>query len=65
METVFMQRNCGAALLVAALAAEGSSVIRDCSFIRRGYEDIGGDFKKLGGLITEDTGTVFYENIQL
>ncbi len=27
--------------------------------------DIGGDFKKLGGLITEDTGTVFYENIQL
>ena len=55
----------GAALLVAALAAEGSSVIRDCSFIRRGYEDIGGDFKKLGGLITEDTGTVFYENIQL
>ena len=66
METVFMQRNCGeAALLVAALAAEGSSVIRDCSFIRRGYEDIGGDLKKLGGLITEDTGTVFYENIQL
>ena len=55
----------GAALLVAALAAEGSSVIRDCSFIRRGYEDIGGDLKKLGGLITEDTGTVFYENIQL
>ena len=50
---------------MAALAAEGSSVIRDCSFIRRGYEDIGGDFKKLGGLITEDTGTVFYENIQL
>ena len=39
----------GAALLVAALAAEGSSVIRDCSFIRRGYEDIGGDLKKLGG----------------
>lgn len=55
----------GAALLVAALAAEGSSVIRGCSFIRRGYEDIGGDLKKLGGLITEDTGTVFYENIQL
>ena len=55
----------GAALLIAALAAEGSSVIRRCSFIRRGYEDIGRDMRKLGGLITEDTGTVFYENIQL
>ena len=55
----------GAALLVAALAAQGSSVIRGCSFIRRGYEDIAGDIRKLGGLITEDTGTVFYENIQL
>ena len=47
----------GAALVIAALAAEGESVIRGYSYIRRGYEDICGDLRSLGGLISvrEDT----------
>lgn len=42
----------GAALLIAALGAEGESVIEGCSFIRRGYEDIGRDLRKLGAEVT-------------
>ena len=38
----------GAALLIVALAADGESVIENCSYIRRGYEDIGGDLRSLG-----------------
>ena len=38
----------GAALVTAALAADGESVIEGCSFIRRGYEDIGRDLRSLG-----------------
>lgn len=55
----------GAALLIAALAAEGESILGGCSFIRRGYEDISRDIRALGGLITEDTGNILYEDIQL
>lgn len=55
----------GAALLIAALAAEGESVLEGCSFIRRGYENICGNICEAGGLITEDTGNIFYEDIQL
>ena len=47
----------GAALVIAALAAEGESVISGCSYIRRGYENICADLRSLGGFITEDTGT--------
>ena len=35
----------GAALVVAALAAQGETVIGQCSHIRRGYEDISRDLK--------------------
>lgn len=55
----------GAALLIAALAAEGKSVIQGSSFIRRGYEDICKDLRILGGQTAEDTGDIFYENIEL
>jgi UDP-N-acetylglucosamine 1-carboxyvinyltransferase len=41
----------GAALIMAALAAEGKSSIRGMEFVRRGYEDIIGDMKKLGIMI--------------
>ena len=41
----------GAALLIAALAASGESVIGGASFIRRGYEDICADLKKTGAVI--------------
>ncbi|MCC8138801.1 MAG: UDP-N-acetylglucosamine 1-carboxyvinyltransferase [Lachnospiraceae bacterium] len=38
----------GAALIMAALAAEGKTVISGMEFVKRGYEDIQGDLKKLG-----------------
>lgn len=38
----------GAALIMAALAAEGETCIRGMEYVRRGYEDINGDLKKLG-----------------
>lgn len=44
----------GAALLVAALAADGLSVISDRGHLKRGYEDIGRDLRKLGADIEED-----------
>ena len=38
----------GAALVVAGLAAEGDTTIRNCSHILRGYEDICRDLQNLG-----------------
>ena len=42
----------GAALVIAALAAEGTSEIEDIFYIERGYEDIVEKFKALGADIT-------------
>lgn len=47
----------GAALIIAALAAQGTTILEGCSFIRRGYEHICEDLAALGGRIEEDTGT--------
>lgn len=41
----------GAALTVAALGAEGVSVVQDADIISRGYEDLTGDLAKLGAVI--------------
>lgn len=41
----------GAALVVAALCADGVSTISDCCHILRGYEDICEDLRSLGGRI--------------
>lgn len=41
----------GAALVMAALAAEGESLITGMEFVKRGYEDLNGDLKKLGIMI--------------
>lgn len=38
----------GAALVLAGSAAEGRSVIKNCHFIKRGYEDICQDMRSLG-----------------
>lgn len=38
----------GAALAVAALAAEGETVIEDCRHVERGYEDLCRDLRALG-----------------
>lgn len=41
----------GAALVVAALAAEGITTVEGYSFIERGYEQIGRDLRDLGGRV--------------
>ncbi len=41
----------GAALVIAALAADGVTVIDDVNFIQRGYEDFHIKLKSLGGMI--------------
>lgn len=38
----------GAALVIAGLIASGKTTISGCNYIKRGYEDIVGDFKGLG-----------------
>lgn len=43
----------GAALVVAALMAEGESKITGCDYIRRGYEDICRDLRLLGADVEE------------
>lgn len=41
----------GAALVIAALGAEGETIISDCIHIERGYEDICRDIRALNGAI--------------
>ena len=41
----------GASLILAALAAEGTSVIHGAHHVRRGYENIEGKFLDLGAQI--------------
>ncbi len=45
----------GAALLTAALLAEGTTRIEDNGYIARGYEDIAGDLRSLGAEISRIT----------
>ena len=44
----------GAALLVAGLAAQGETYVKNCSYIERGYEDICRDLSMLGAQIFKD-----------
>ncbi len=44
----------GAALAAAALKAEGTTVIRDCEHIDRGYEDIVRDLAGIGAMIRRE-----------
>ena len=48
----------GAALVIAALAAQGITRVRGCCFIERGYEHICEDLTALGGLLIKDRGTL-------
>lgn len=54
----------GAAVLIAALAAEGTSVITGTAIIERGYHDIVGKFKSLGAEIASNSASVSTANIQ-
>ena len=55
----------GAALILAALAAEGETSLRGYAFVRRGYAHICEDLCTLGADITNNTGTGDYEKFQL
>ena len=44
--------RCGAALVVAALQAEGVSTISGVAYINRGYEDLVGNFRGIGAEIS-------------
>jgi len=50
-EIVAPDLRAGAALVIAALAAQGDSIIEDVHFILRGYEDFVVKIKALGGTI--------------
>lgn len=52
--------RCGAALLVAALAAEGESFVHGSEYIARGYEKIEDAFSFLGGVISLQEERNFY-----
>ena len=41
----------GAALVIAGLAAEGTTIVRDAAYVERGYEDICRDLSDLGAKI--------------
>ncbi len=43
----------GAALVVAGLAARGRSTVTGLEHIRRGYEDLAGNLRRLGACIEE------------
>lgn len=47
--------RCNAALVIAGLAAEGTTVLHKAQFIDRGYEDITAAFRQLGADITRST----------
>lgn len=52
-----MELRGGAALVLAALAAEGESWITETHFVDRGYEDIARDLRALGGNVSQGEGT--------
>ena len=43
----------GAALVIAALMAQGITRVYGSAFIERGYEDLAGDLRKLGAVISK------------
>lgn len=43
----------GAALVIAALMAQGNTRVYGSAFIERGYEDLAGDLRKLGAVISK------------
>ena len=45
----------GAALVIAALQAEGCSAVHQCRHIQRGYADLAGDLAGLGARVRQNT----------
>lgn len=52
----------GAALVITALGIDGTTVVTDCGYIMRGYEDIQRDLEQLGADISWRTGEKGAEN---
>ncbi|MCL1862077.1 MAG: UDP-N-acetylglucosamine 1-carboxyvinyltransferase [Defluviitaleaceae bacterium] len=50
--------RCGAALILAALAAEGESLVQGAKYVQRGYESMERDLAKLGAKIMLEHGRV-------
>ncbi|MCL1844437.1 MAG: UDP-N-acetylglucosamine 1-carboxyvinyltransferase [Defluviitaleaceae bacterium] len=49
--------RCGAALILAALAADGESIVQNASYVERGYESIERDLTHLGAdILLENSG---------
>ena len=46
--------RCGAGLVIAALAAEGQSIVENCAHILRGYDSFSEKLRALGANIKED-----------
>lgn len=46
----------GAALIVAALGADGQTIVSDAGHVARGYPDLAGDLRSLGANVTERPG---------
>ncbi|MCL2225006.1 MAG: UDP-N-acetylglucosamine 1-carboxyvinyltransferase [Defluviitaleaceae bacterium] len=47
--------RCGAALILAALAADGETIVQNAEFVERGYESIENDLTALGADIRPET----------
>ncbi len=56
-EVVSHDIRAGAALIVAALGADGQTIVTDHGHVRRGYPDLAGDLRTLGANIHERPGT--------
>ncbi|MCI8402421.1 MAG: UDP-N-acetylglucosamine 1-carboxyvinyltransferase [Lachnospiraceae bacterium] len=53
----------GAALIVAGLAAEGRTVVKECDHVDRGYEDIITDMRQLGASVERIRDTKAHRNM--
>ena len=56
-ETDISDLRAGASLILAALAAEGTSLIHGAHHVQRGYENIDRKFQQLGASITRSADT--------
>ena len=54
-EVVATDLRGGAALVIAALQAEGCSAVHQCRHIQRGYADLAGDLAGLGARVRQNT----------
>lgn len=54
----------GAALVLAGMAAEGTTTLQGYHYVQRGYARMIEELNEIGGLLVKDTGINIYENFQ-